>query len=158
MWFYILILIILAIIGIVVLVIIILVYIERTELTRPITEPIKEVEITLDQKEYKADSDLKLKIKNNLDKKICFSSCYPYYLERDVGGMFAAYQYGICLMADVAEVCVESEKVKSFEIILNKIKTDNSSHRFAVPVCVGCTFQESFREDSWFYSNEFIIK
>jgi len=109
------------------------------------------------QTEYAEGENPRIKINNNTDKTICFSSCYPYYLEKDDGSS-QAYNYGSCPYADVAQPCMKPGDVKAFEILLDKMKIDKGTHRIAVPACVDCALQESFRRDEWFYSNEFVIK
>lgn len=117
----------------------------------------KGVAIFTYQKEYPEGENPKIKIKNNLGKTVCFSSCYPYYLEKDDGSL-ESYRYGRCPEPDLAETCIEPGQVKAFELILDKIKIEKGIHRIAVPACIGCAIQESFRRDKFFYSNEFTIK
>lgn len=115
----------------------------------------RKVEIDTDKGEYIEGSALKVNIKNNLREKICFSSCYPYYLEKKNNGV-DGYDYSGCLTANLVEKCIEPAEIKGFKIILpDEIKGIN---RLAIPVCVGCALQEQFREDQRFYSNDFIIK
>lgn len=45
----------------------------------------KGITILTDKAEYNKDDILKIKIRNNLDKTICFSSCFPYYIEEKNG-------------------------------------------------------------------------
>lgn len=107
--------------------------------------------------EYLEGENPKMKIENNSREKICFSSCYPYYLENNNGG-FKSYKYGSCPKDDIVENCIEPGQAKVFELLLDKIKIEKGTHRIAVPACIGCIFQEEFRKDKFFYSNEFIIK
>lgn len=113
--------------------------------------------ITTYKKEYSIEENPKIKIENNLPKNICFSSCYPYYLERNNGG-FKSYRYGSCPEADITEICINPGKIKAFELILDKMRLEKGLHRVAIPACIGCTLLENFRKDKWFYSNEFIVK
>ena len=41
--------------------------------------------IRTDKTEYQPGENLKIKIKNNFKEQICFSSCYPYLLEKKNG-------------------------------------------------------------------------
>lgn len=116
-----------------------------------------EVLITTEKPEYIYGEDPTIIIENNLSDKVCFSSCYPYYLERKEGQEFKVYQYTDCPEADLVEVCIEVGGVKRFKMLLDKL-VDKGLHRVAVPVCVGCAFQEVFKGDESFYSNEFEIK
>lgn len=117
----------------------------------------EETTITTYKTEYLEGENPRVKIENNLREKICFSSCYPYYLESNNGG-FKSYKYGNCSRDNVVETCIEPGQIKTFELILDKTKTEKGIHRIAVPACIGCALQDNFREDKFFYSNEFIIK
>ena len=110
--------------------------------------------------EYSEGENPKIKIMNDSEEKICFSSCYPYYLERSNGAKdeFKSYQYGNCQESDVVKICLEPNEVKAFEILLDDITPEKGLHRIAIPTCIGCALQEKFRQDQWFYSNEFVIK
>ena len=118
---------------------------------------IKGISISTNQKEYTRGDNPKIKIKNNLRKTVCFSSCYPYYLERNNGAL-KSYHYNDCLFPDMAEICIEPGQVKAFELLLDKMEIEGSTHRVAVPACIGCALKENFRKDNFFYSNKFIIK
>jgi len=107
--------------------------------------------------EYNKGENLKIKIDNNSKEQICFSSCYPYYLERNNGG-FKSYQYDNCPKDDIVETCLNPDEIKAFELILDKMEINGGLHRVAIPACVGCAINEHFRKDKWFYSNEFNIK
>lgn len=117
----------------------------------------EEAIVTTSKAEYLEGENPKVKIENNSKKRICFSSCHPYYLESNDGG-FKSYGYGNCPKDDIIETCVESSQVKTFELVLDKAKTKKGVHRIAVPACLGCALQDSFRQDKFFYSNEFIFK
>ncbi len=114
--------------------------------------------VSTDQKEYQVEENPKVKIKNNSKETVCFSSCYPYYLERNNGSL-KSYSYGSCPDPDVAETCIDPRELKTFEILLvDRMKLEKGIHRIAIPACIGCTLQENFRKDKFFYSNEFLIK
>jgi len=115
------------------------------------------ISISTNQKEYARGDNPKIKIKNNLRKTVCFSSCYPYYLEKSNGDL-KSYHYNDCLFPDVAETCIEPGQVKAFEILLDKMEIEGSTYRVAVPACIGCALKENFRKDNFFYSNKFIIR
>ena len=115
------------------------------------------IKIVTDKKDYKRGESLKVKIENNLaDNNICYSSCYPYYLERKDGD-WESYLYPECKNSDLVKDCVAPGQVKAFELILPPFLA-KTFHRLAMPACVGCNIQEAFREDERFYSNEFIVK
>lgn len=116
----------------------------------------KEVKVITDKTEYKAGDALKVKIENNLSQKMCLSSCFPYYWEKKAGEEWKGYQYIDCQASDLVERCVEPKQVKAFELTIPSIGI--GPHRLAVPACIGCSLQEAFRKDQWFYSNDFVIE
>lgn len=147
-------LIIITIIVIIVLAIIVLAVINiLSARTSPIAQELK---ITTDKKEYGPEDDLKVNINNDLDKNVCFSSCYPYYIERKESDVWKSYSYSDCQVDNLVKECVDSAKVKAFTIILPSLT--QGTHRLAIPVCMECNLQEAFRGDLWFYSNEFVVK
>jgi len=109
-----------------------------------------------DKGEYKLNDNLKLMIKNGSTKKICFSSCYPYHLERKKDHQWENYKYVECYDFDSNGNCIEARKEKAFELAIPKVPT--GSHRLAFPICIDCGSTEEFREDQRFYSNEFVIQ
>jgi len=109
------------------------------------------------QKEYNTNENPKIKIENKATEPICFSSCYPYYLEKK-DGLIKSYTYGSCPHEDVVENCVNPDQVKAFELILDHMGAEKGLHRIAIPACVGCALNQNFRQDKFFYSNEFVIK
>lgn len=115
----------------------------------------KEMNAITEKTEYKMGDTIKVKIENNLKKNICFSSCYPYYLERK-NGEWESYRYIECPDSDLIESCVNSGEVKAFEFTMPSVGT--GLHRLVIPACIGCSPGENFREDQKFYSNEFVIK
>lgn len=113
------------------------------------------IEVITDRQEYKTGESLKVKIGNNLKEIVCFSSCYPYYIQKQENG-WESYHYVECPKENLAEKCVEPNKVKAFELTLPDI--EQGIHRLAISACVGCAFSQSFKEDEKFYSNNFIVK
>lgn len=116
-----------------------------------------ELSLSVYKKEYQIGENPKIEIKNNAAKTVCFSSCYPYYLESG-NGFLKSYHYGFCPYPDVTEICIKSGESKFFELVLRKIELKKGIHRIAVPACIGCVLQQTFREDKFFYSDEFFIK
>ncbi len=114
----------------------------------------RSVNIITDKTEYSNESALKVKIENGLKEKICFSSCYPYYLEKKNTG-WEGYNYSDCLKDNLNDKCVDAKQVKAFEIKLPSL--EKGTYRLAIPICAGCNVPEKFKKDQWFYSNEFII-
>lgn len=115
----------------------------------------QKVNVITDKKEYQPGDNLRVKIKNNLGKNICLSSCYPYYFEKKEEG-WESYPYGDCPDTNLVENCINPRQTKAFETVIPSITT--GLYRLALPACLGCNLQEKFREDEWFYSREFIIK
>lgn len=115
-----------------------------------------EVLISTNKSEYKKGENIIVKIENKTNKKICFSSCYPYYLERK-NGEWKSYLYDNCPELDLTTTCIKPNKEKFFQID-DFSYAKEGSHRLLVPVCVGCDLAENFKEDKKFYSNEFLIK
>jgi len=113
------------------------------------------VNITTNAEEYSTGDVLKIKIENNLKESLCFSSCYPYAIEKKNGG-WNSYSYENCLENNLNESCIGSRQVKAFELIVPFI--ESGFHRLSIPACVGCSANESFREGQKFYSNDFLIK
>lgn len=111
--------------------------------------------ISTDKTEYNSDGVLKVAVRNNSRRNICFSSCYPYYLEKK-NSNFEPYSYNICQAPNLNQVCVGPNQTKFFETALPPVEA--GLHRLAIPACVGCKVEESFKEDGKFYSNEFAIK
>lgn len=115
----------------------------------------RKIEILSDKTEYQKGENLKLKIKNRLIENICFSSCYPYLLERQ-DREWKSYIYGECQEADINETCIKPGQTKAFEITL--FQTEQGLHRIRVSVCKDCKTGEDFKSGESFYSNEFEIK
>lgn len=113
------------------------------------------VKINTDNGDYSIGDKLRIKIENNLEEKICFSSCYPYYFEKNEGS-WNNYRYEECFEEDIINDCVDPDDIKAFELEIPTIKT--GIHRIALPACIGCGFKDLFNENNRFYSNDFIIK
>jgi len=111
--------------------------------------------VSTDKTEYNSDGVLKIAVRNNSRKNICFSSCYPYFLEKK-NSNFEPYSYSVCQAPNLNQDCVEPNQSKFFETALPPVEA--GLHRLAIPACVGCKIKNNFREDKKFYSNEFVIK
>jgi len=115
-----------------------------------------EVKVFTDKQDYQAEDLLKVQIENNSDDVFCFSSCYPYYIERESEKGWESYSYNECSSDDLVDKCLDVRKEKAFQFTLPSLK--KGLHRLAIPVCVSCNLLESFEQEEWLYSNEFIIK
>lgn len=141
------ILIILSGIALLVLIVLAVLFIEKKE-------P-ESISILTDRQEYKAGESLRVRIDNKSKETICFSSCYPYYIQKKGAG-WESYRYVECPEEDLAEKCVEPKQVKAFELTLPAI--EQGPHRLAISACLGCHFQENFKEEQKLYSNQFIVE
>lgn len=102
------------------------------------------VSILTDKKEYEEKGILKLKIKNNSLKKICFSTCYPYYLEGK-NSNWESYEYEECRGFNGNGHCLEPKREKAFELTLPNIQ--EGIYRLAIPVCSNCKDEQAFQEE-----------
>jgi len=118
-------------------------------------EQVENVKINTDNGDYSVGDKLRIRIENNLEEKICFSSCYPYYFEKNEGA-WNNYRYKECSEEDIVDECVDPSEVKAFELEIPTVKT--GIHRIALPACIGCNANDLFNENNRFYSNDFIIK
>jgi len=110
--------------------------------------------IVVEKGDYKIGETLKIKIANNSNKEICFSSCYPYYFERK-DGSWTAYNYESCPEDNLAKPCLEPSQEKAFEISIPQI--EKGVHRLSLPACLECGLNSGFKESERLYSNDFII-
>ena len=113
------------------------------------------VAIILDNSNYSVGDKMKLKIENNSDSSICFSSCYPYYIEK-MDGEWKKYNYQECQKENLVYSCIASNNKKAFEIDVPKI--NKGEHRIALPACMNCVLNDLFIENNIFYSDIFKIK
>ncbi|MFA5249537.1 MAG: hypothetical protein WC397_03345 [Candidatus Paceibacterota bacterium] len=116
--------------------------------------------VVTQQSEYaKTEDNLRLNIKSYALQDVCFSSCYPYYIQKK-DGTWENYPFAKCDRQEVATECV-----KAFNLVGRGIDLTNwdnlllaDFHRLALPACIGCKEGDPFRTDKVFYSNEFLIK
>ena len=114
-------------------------------------------EISLDRAEYSPGEALEVTVKNDFDREICFSSCYPYLVEiRDGNGEWKEYVYQDCPEAARAVDCVPPRDSKKFRVALEDMLT--GIHRLKVPFCLECAAGENFRPEQTLYSPVFEIK
>ena len=116
---------------------------------------VQKVVVSTEQQQYGNGGLLKVKIKNYFLRNVCFSSCYPYYLEKK-NGVWKSYLYQNCDKPDTIEKCIEPGQTKAFEIPLPIVR--EGLHRIIVPICKNCEIGENFQETGRFYSNEFELK
>lgn len=111
--------------------------------------------VLTDKKEYSPGDLLKVKIQNKENQKICFSSCYPYYIQKKSGN-WQNYIYEDCDKEDLVESCIEPKSVKSFELTVPVLK--KGENRLSILACIGCNVKEKFKGQENFFSNDFTIK
>lgn len=119
-----------------------------------VPEKIESVDVITDNGNYVIGNKLKIKIQNNLEEKICFSSCYPYYIEKK-NGHWSGYKYEKCRNENMAEDCIDPNSMKAFQFEIPLV--EKGTHRVVLPICVGCTESNIFKEGRRFYSNNFNI-
>ena len=105
---------------------------------------------------YYSNTELGLAIKNILPNNICFSSCYPYYLEKKAKEWRTYEYYEYCPHPDLIESCIKPDYAKFFSITLPDLSP--GLHRIKIPVTIAGKPGEEFREDKVYYSNDFIIR
>ena len=119
----------------------------------------KQVSIDTQKTEYaKDESLLRLNIKSYTPIKICFSSCYPYYIQKK-DGVWKDYPLAKCEEQNVATDCVDFFGTIGRGIELSQWRDflESDFHRLALPACIGCNAGDPFKADKTFYSNEFKI-
>ena len=105
--------------------------------------------------ELATNETLKINIENGLDQKMCFSSCIPYYIEKQKTE-WTKYS-SECTREDKIELCIDSKEVKAFELALPDV-LETGNHRISIPVCKECEIGSQFQESNQFSSNQFIIQ
>ena len=116
---------------------------------------LKNISVLTDKGEYEIGEELKVKIKNSTDETLCFSSCYPYYIERK-DGVWDRYRYQNCPKENITDKCVDPHEVKAFELTIPELIRGN--HRLSIGACINCGLNEIFKADKNLISNQFIIK
>jgi len=113
-------------------------------------------EARTDRTSYKVGDSLEVAISNNGVKPICFSSCYPYMIEKNENGKWGQYAYVGCRDANKASGCVASRSKRQFKLPLDEAEPGLS--RLKIQICAGCDPGQEFRADEVIYSNEFEVK
>jgi len=113
------------------------------------------VSVLTQKNEYLQGENLKVKITNKSGKTFCFSTCFPYLLEKK-DKTWESHKYVECNQVNIHDSCIENEKTRAFELTLPK--GISGLHRIAIPVCSDCKEGIPFKEEAKFYSNEFVIK
>lgn len=117
-------------------------------------EPLK---ISTDKQEYTPEEKAVIIIENVSDKKACFSSCYPFFVQKQES-TWRSYEYGNCPKENIAEACIIPYGKKAFEVDLKNQGILAANYRFIVSACLSCNAGEKFKTDNVFFSNEFKVK
>jgi len=104
---------------------------------------------------YKQGNNPQLKIENYLGASICFSTNFPYYIEKKIGEEWKEYKYLGPDGEDFITKCMSPRDIKAFELISPIRK---GLHKIAIPVCSNCKIGQKFNESERFYSDQFIVK
>ena len=116
----------------------------------------QQVLIITEKPSYISNAELSLAVKCILPNRICFSSCYPYFLERKYNG-WVVYDYNNkCEHPDIIESCLEPDYAKFFSILLPSL--DPGVHRMLIPVAINREVGDFFQRDAAYYSNDFVVK
>lgn len=118
----------------------------------------EELLIKTDKQEYSSEEKAKIIIENISDKKVCFSSCYPFYVQiQDQTKKF--YKYEECSFEDVASVCIDPKQKKAFEVDLKdqRILSSTNNYRFVISACLSCKLGDRFIKEGLFFSNQFKV-
>ncbi len=111
----------------------------------------------VDRGSYQVGENLEVAVENGFNRDICFSSCYPYLMERQQeNGSWEEYDYPECLEANRAIDCVAASGKKKFRVALDDVAA--GIHRLKIAACVGCAANESFKSQQVLYSDIFQIK
>lgn len=115
------------------------------------------ISVLTEKVKYFPEEDLRVKVDNQRDEVLCFSSCYPYYLQKkNSKNEWDTFSYVACQKEDIVTQCIEPKKSKTFETVLPYLA--NGVYRLAISACLGCNINDKFEEEKKFYSNEFIVK
>lgn len=111
----------------------------------------------VDRDNYQVGESLEVAVTNDFDRKMCFSSCYPYLMERRrEDGKWEEYEYSNCPDNNLAADCILVRAQKKFRIMLDDVVP--GVHRLKINACVGCAAAENFVFEREIYSNIFEIK
>jgi hypothetical protein len=91
-----------------------------------------------------------------MPNNICFSSCYPYYLEIKANKWKTYEYYEECPHSDLIESCINPNYARFFSIELPDLSP--GLHRIRIPATINGESGNEFVEDKFYYSNEFIIR
>jgi len=115
-----------------------------------------DLSVKLSKQIYSRGEGVTVTVRNNSLQQVCFSSCFPYYLQKK-DGEWQSYGYPECPEEDVNIPCLSAGEKKTLRFALEKeIKT--GLHRIAIPINKGGEKGESFEEEKRIYSDPFDVK
>lgn len=115
------------------------------------------ISIYTDKKDYAPEASLKVGIKNESNRKVCFSSCTPYEIEVKKGKNWVSITDSSCgSESKLAQYCINSGDKRAFALLL---PPSIGTYRIKVPGCFECSDGQEFKAGEILeYSNEFNIK
>lgn len=114
------------------------------------------VSIELNKQMYNRGEEIRITVRNNSFGQICFSSCFPYYLQRKDKN-WHSYDYPSCPEKNMNIPCLSSGQTRKFKFELGQSLQDGL-HRIAVPINKKATAGEGFEEDQKVHSPPFEVK
>ena len=115
-----------------------------------------DINVKLLKQIYSKGEKARVTISNNDAQQICFSTCYPYRLQKK-NGDWGSYKYPDCPEENLNLPCVAPNEKRSFEFTLEE-RINNGIHRVAIPINRGGEEGEKFKEDKQVYSKPFDVK
>jgi len=115
-----------------------------------------DISTRLSKQIYNRGEEVRLTIRNNTFQQACFSSCYPYYLQKK-NEEWSFYNYPNCPDQDSNLPCISPGEKKTFSFDLEK-KIESGIHRIAIPINKKGKKGEEFAEDKKVYSDPFDVK
>lgn len=112
--------------------------------------------VVMDKTEYRVGDPAEVTIKNDTERQVCFSSCYPYLVEKQAGDKWLKYSYGVCDKAQVAVNCIQAGKLKKFLLTLDEV--GSGLHRLDIQICSGCDAGQNFEANLTVASNSFTVQ
>jgi hypothetical protein len=117
----------------------------------------EDLKVSTDKQEYGQNEKSIIVIENVSEKKACFSSCYPFFVQKQES-TWRSYEYETCPKENIAEVCINPYGKKAFEVILEDQGILAGNYRFIVSACTKCNVGDRFETSEVFFSNEFKVK
>lgn len=115
-----------------------------------------DVSVKLSKQIYSKGEQVRITVRNNTLEQICFSSCYPYYLQRKDED-WKSYNYPDCPEKNLSIPCITSGETKQFEFTLEE-SLPSELHRIAIPIDKNGERGEEFGENKKVYSEPFDVK